>query len=143
MPGNRDHPLDRPLKAMVDAMLDADKQLATMAHGMGDFDSKQLSAEEDEQLFAKPAMRYLTEKNPQTGLPYTDPEAAQRLLEEMGPEQYVAYCKDFVRRYDRRQKDGGHANSNPDSSAMAVEPDRGLAEPAGLPSAGPGGPAPA
>lgn len=106
MPGHRSHPLDAPLAAMVKAMDDADTQMAQMSVGIGDFDSHELSPEEDELLFHNPALRYQDQVEPTTGLPYTNAQAAQKFLQDVGPEAYVAYVHDVVRRMDRRGKEG-------------------------------------
>lgn len=105
MATNREHPLNAPLESMVRAMEMADLRMADMAEGIGDFDSVELTPEEDELVFNSPSLRYLGQVEPQTGLPYTNAQAAQLLLQEIGPEEYFNYVTDYVRRYDRRQKD--------------------------------------
>lgn len=117
MTGFRDHPLDAPLNAMVQALTNADKQLGQMADGIGDFDSQKLTPEEDVLIFHNPSLRYINQVNPTTGMPYTNAEAAQKLLSEVGPDQYVKYVEDFVQRDDRRQ-----ANNSPTTSAAIQAP---------------------
>lgn len=102
MPGHRRNMLDAPLDAMAQALDNADQHLANMSQGVADFDSQELSPQEDELLFDNPSLRYLGQPEPTTGLPYTNAQAAARLLQELGPEEYVSYVEDVVRRRDRR-----------------------------------------
>jgi hypothetical protein len=104
--GNRPHPLDSVLDAMSQAMDDADETMAKMADGIGDFDSQKLTAAEDELVFAHPMVRYPDQVDPTNGAPMTNQQAAWKLLEEMGPEAWAAHVQDFVRRADRRSKEG-------------------------------------
>lgn len=103
MTGFKPHPLDASLAAMVDAMNNADKQMTAMSQGIGDFDSRKLTPAEDDLVFHNPHLRYLGQVEPTTGLPYTNAQAAQKLLAEVGPTEYVNYIKDYVSRADRRQ----------------------------------------
>lgn len=122
MAGFRDHPLDGPLNAMVQAMVDADEQLAQMSKDIGDFDSVALTPEEDELVFHNPHLRYLGQVEPITGKPYTNVQAAQRMYNvDMGPEQYKKYVEDFVYRADRRGR-GGAEPIMPDPSLAAPAP---------------------
>lgn len=105
MPGHRPHPLNAPLEAMVQAMSNADDQMGRMAENIGDFDAQELTPEEDMLVFHNPSLRYIGQVEPSTGMPYTNAQAAQKLLAEVGPEEYVKYVEDFVRRADRREKD--------------------------------------
>jgi len=105
MTGHREHPLNAPLAAMVHALESADAQMGRMSENIGDFDAQELTAEEDELVFHNPHLRYLGQIELTTGLAYTNAQAAAALLAEIGPEEYVKYVEDFVRRADRRQKD--------------------------------------
>ncbi len=105
MTGHREHPLNAPLAAQVRAMEMVDEQMAAMADGIGDFDSQELTADEDTLVFDNPHLRYMGKVEPTSGLPYTNAQAAAQLLAEVGPEEYVKYVEDYVRRLDRRQKD--------------------------------------
>ncbi len=109
MSGYREHPLNAPLEAMVNALSSADDHMARMADGIGDFDSKELTPQQDELVFHNPHLRYLGQVEPTTGMPYTNAQAASQLLAEIGPEEYVKYVKDFVTRSDRREKDATNA----------------------------------
>lgn len=111
MTGHRDHPLNAPLNAMVTAMNGADQQMSRMSENIGDFDSKELTPQEDELVFHNPHLRFIGQVHPQTGMPYTNAQASSQLLAEIGPEEYVKYVEDFVRRSDRRQKDTADAQS--------------------------------
>lgn len=112
MSGHKPHPLDAPLAAMVAALMNADKQMGHMSEDIGEFDSQKLTPAEDEMVFHNPALRYKGQVEPTTGLPYTNAQAAQKLLSEVGPEEYVKYVEDFVRRADRRGKESADASTS-------------------------------
>lgn len=105
MSGSRDHPLNVVLDAMEKAMDTADESLAKMSADVGDFDARELTAAEDMLVFENPAVRYPDDVDQTTGMPLTNQQAAQRLLEELGPEAWVAHVRDVVRRADRRAKE--------------------------------------
>jgi hypothetical protein len=125
MPGFRDHPLDAVLESMVQSLTNADAQLGHMSANVRDFDSVVLSPEEDTLLFHNPALRHTGQVHPQTGLPYTNAQAAQQLLKEIGPDEYVKYVHDFVNRAERR----GRGEAEP----FIPEPDP-MAAPAPMPA---------
>jgi hypothetical protein len=145
MPGYRDHPLDGPLHAMVKSLENADKQLGHMSDGIGDFDSVALSPEEDTLVFHNPHLRFKGQVHPQTGQPYTNAQAAQKLLADIGPEEYTRYVEDFVRRAERRGRDE-HLPFVPDPMAapapLPVEPPPPEPPPMPPPPMPPGPPAP-
>lgn len=113
MPGFKDHPLDAPLAVIVKAMDDADHQMQQMATGIGDFDSHELSPEEDLLLFDNPHLRYVDQVEPITGLPYTNAQATVQYRKDVGDVAYVAYVEDVVRRMDRRQSDNPQPTDAP------------------------------
>ncbi len=102
MPGFRDHPLDAVLESMVKSLSNADQQLGHMSENIKDFDSVALTPEEDTLVFHNPALRFSGQVHPQTGQPYTNAQAAQALLQQVGPDEYVKYVQDFVNRAERR-----------------------------------------
>ncbi len=145
MPGYRDHPLDMPLNAMVSALENADKQLGQMSQGIGDFDSVALTPEEDTLVFHNPSLRFTGQVHPQTGQPYTNAQASQALLQQVGPDEYVKYVEDFVSRSERRGR-GEEQPFTPDPMAPpAPMPAQPAPEPppeAVMPQPMPGGPVP-
>lgn len=104
-PGWRQNPYDDVLKNLVQAMHDVDGSLTELSRDVRPFDSQELTPEEDEMLFHNPAQRYIGQNDPATGMPLTNAQAAQRLLAEIGPIEYVKYVEDVMRRADRRAKD--------------------------------------
>src|SRR6476661_4914759 len=116
MPGFRDHPLDAVLESMVKSLSNADQQLGHMSENISDFDSVALTPEEDTLVFHNPALRFTGQVHPQTGQPYTNAQAAQKLLADIGPDEYTRYVEDFVNRAERRGRDE-HLPFAPDPSA--------------------------
>ncbi len=102
MTGWRDHPLDSVLESMVKSLSNADQQLGHMSKDIKDFDSVALTPEEDTLVFHNPALRFSGQVHPQTGQPYTNAQAAQKLLADIGPDEYTRYVQDFVSRAERR-----------------------------------------
>jgi len=102
MPGFRDHPLDAVLESMVKSLSNADQQLGHMSKDIKDFDSVALTPEEDTLVFHNPSLRFSGQVHPQTGQPYTNAQAAQKLLADIGPDEYTRYVQDFVSRAERR-----------------------------------------
>jgi cytochrome c556 len=102
---HKPNPYDDVLQNVKDAMVQVDDHLANMAKDVRPFDSKQLTTEEDDLLFHSPSLRYMGQIEPTTGQPYTNAQATQKLLQDLGPEAYVAYVDDYVRRADRRNAD--------------------------------------
>lgn len=102
MAGQRSNPLDDVLNGLVQAMVQVDDHLKTVSENVRPFDSKELTPQEDVLLFHNPALRYMGQTEPTTGMPYTNAQATQRLLQELGPQQYVEYVEDTVRRMDQR-----------------------------------------
>lgn len=92
-------------------MLDVDAHLSELAKDTRPFNSTQLSPEEDDLLFHNPALRYQDQVHPTTGMPYTNAQAAQQMVQDMGAQGYVSYVEDYVRRADRRND--GDAALNP------------------------------
>ena len=121
MPGFRDHPLDAVLESMVKSLSNADQQLGHMSKDIKDFDSVALSPEEDTLVFHNPALRFTGQVHPQTGQPYTNAQAAQKLLADIGPDEYTRYVRDFVSRAERRGRDE-HLPFVPPADAAAPLP---------------------
>lgn len=116
----RPNPYNRVVDGLVQTMVVVDAHLAAMSKDVAPFDSKALTPEEDDLLFHNPHLRYLGQVEPTTGQPYTNAQATQKLLAELGPQEYVNYVDDYVRRADRRN--GGDASLNPPLSVPAPTP---------------------
>lgn len=106
---HRPNPLDPILDNLVQAMVGVDQSLSDMSKDVRPFDSTELNPDEDMLLFHNPAMRYQGQVEPSTGLPYTNAQAAARLLQEIGPIEYTKYVTDVVDRADRRAREGNSA----------------------------------
>lgn len=121
MPGHRPNPYDGVADNLFQAMVQVDDHLTRLSEHVRPFDSHQLTPEEDDLLFHNPALRHIGKLDPATGLPLTNAQATQLLLnggtvldaatgqpepvQGIGPEEYVAYVDDYVRRADRRNAD--------------------------------------
>jgi hypothetical protein len=141
MPGFRDHPLDAVLESMVKSLSSADTQLGHMSKDIKDFDSVALTPEEDTLVFHNPSLRFAGQVHPQTGQPYTNAQAAQKLLADIGPDEYTRYVEDFVNRAERRGAGDEQPFLPPAASPAPAASPFGLAVPeAAMMPPAPGGP---
>lgn len=98
------NPFDAQLSRLTGEMQKFDGYLEGLTRDTRPFDSTELSDEEEALMYAHPSTLFDGEINEQTGMPYSDAEAAQRLLDEMGPVEYVRWVEGLEK---RRTREGG------------------------------------
>jgi hypothetical protein len=81
--------MDDALNSLVQEMTNLNAEFAKYSKGVTPFQTQKPTPEEDRMLFENPAALYENEVNQNTGQPYTNAEAAQRMLAEWGPQRYV------------------------------------------------------
>lgn len=72
--------------------------LETLSEDVEPFDSQQLSPDEEDLLYDHPSTLFGDEVSVETGMPLSDAEAAQQLLEQMGPVEYVRFVEGVAKR---------------------------------------------
>jgi hypothetical protein len=92
------NPFDTIVSDLVSEMHSVDQQFAGMAGNVPPFDSQKPTPEEDALIFDHPAARYPGAMDPQTGMPISNAQAAQRMLQEMGPTKYIAWVEGHAKR---------------------------------------------
>lgn len=84
----RKNAFDEEANALAQQMKDASEELAATADGVEPFDSRPVADEQMMLYFRNPAAFY-----PEAAGQITNAEAAQMMLEDMGPVEYVAFCE--------------------------------------------------
>jgi hypothetical protein len=86
------------LGSVVQAMRDQVDHLSAMTSGMAPFDSHALTPAEEMLVYQHPASKYPGATDPQSGLPLSNAQAAQRMYTEMGDTAYVAWVTKMAAR---------------------------------------------
>lgn len=103
----RSNPFDAMVDDLVREMQQVDDHFADMAKNVPPFDSSKPTPEEDALIFSHPAARYPNVTDPQTGMPLTNAQAAQRMYAEMGPDAYAKWVMSHARRLGWTGDDDG------------------------------------
>lgn len=99
----RRNPWDGVLDTIERSMRASGGYLDRLSEGVEPFDSRALSAEEELLVYRNPAAFYPDATDEQTGLPPTNARAAEWLLDDMGPVEYVAWVERMEARLAREQ----------------------------------------
>lgn len=123
----RENPLDSIRQEIVEALSEWRDEQRSTAKGVRPFDNVELSVEEEAMLYDNPSLRYPGEVSPETGLPLSNAEAAERWYQEIThgdqyPSRFVEMVENVERRRSRRertQQDGGEPMPSMDTAAPA------------------------
>jgi hypothetical protein len=96
--------LDGALDMVVDAMNDGGNRIDKLSQDQAPFDSVKLTPDEENLIYDNPSVLYPDETDPETGLPLTNAQAAQKLLQEKGAVEYVRFVTEMEK---RRAKEAG------------------------------------
>lgn len=95
---------------LVDLLRKEREAIRRWGHDVEPYNSIGLSRDEETLVFDNPAVLYPDEVDEQTGLPLSNAQAAQRLLEEMGTQRYTQWVDAVYRRRQREQQQMGSAD---------------------------------
>lgn len=101
------NPFDTVTEQLVGAMESIHADMKRVAADVNPYGQEKLTPAEESLMYDHPIARYPGQVDPTTGLPMTNAQAAQKMLDEMGPAAYTAWVDDVERRRNRRMVDNG------------------------------------